>query len=142
MKVELIKNNRYWDPKTETHLTRTSNEREFTEEEMEELDMSNIEYAVEVGILETDSEEFGNEEEEEIEEVEEETEEEDLNNCQAKTSSGEQCSNTAVWPEEDPEYCHIEAHKKNHENYEELASVKEEEEEIVDFEEKENDFTF
>jgi len=126
MKVTLVKNNRYWDPKTETHLTRTDKTREFSKEEIEELDMSNIEYAIEVGILETDSEEFATENEEGNEENEKENEasteeEEGVQNCAAITSSGEQCSNTAVWPEGEEKYCHIDAHKKEHEDYEKLT---------------------
>lgn len=44
--------------------------------------------------------------------------EKEQDQCQAITSSGEQCGNAAVWPEDDPEYCHLEAHKKQHESYE------------------------
>lgn len=32
--------------------------------------------------------------------------------CQAITASGEQCSNKAVFPENDPQYCHIKSHQK------------------------------
>lgn len=32
--------------------------------------------------------------------------------CQAKTGEGEQCSNRAIIPEENPVACHIESHQK------------------------------
>lgn len=50
-KIVLEKGNRYWDPYTSTHLKRSNREETFTDEDIENYDMSNIEYAVQVGVL-------------------------------------------------------------------------------------------
>jgi len=35
--------------------------------------------------------------------------------CQAKTQEGESCSNRAVWPPDDPRFCHLPAHQPDEE---------------------------
>ena len=73
-------------------------------------------------------EEEAEEEEEDFDEVEQlnmtEEEEEDDSleeftedgqpRCQAITASGNQCSNPAIYPEDDPQYCHISSHQKKY----------------------------
>lgn len=53
------------------------------------------------------------EEEDEVDELEQFTED-GQPRCQAITASGNQCSNPAIFPEDDPEYCHIDSHQKRY----------------------------
>lgn len=173
-KVVLEHGNRYWDPITKTHLKRTKKERTFTDDFIENYDMTNIEYACSIGTLrkiildqvedDTENEEANqaflneldedNNENQEIDENnsnikgqeennkepnmteenaenevdEESTEDEELNDnkddeddeeivrCQAVTSSGNQCKNEAIYPENNPKACHIKSHQKQVEN--------------------------
>lgn len=127
-KVTLNKGTSYYDPKTNTNLKLSSKTKTFSDEDIERLDMTNIEFAISVNVLKkTDlaAEEPVQEETEEVkqeetdEPVKEETEEvlqeeeSDLEEftddgdprCQEITGSGNQCKNAAKYPEEDPLYC-------------------------------------
>ena len=128
----------FWDPKSRTHLTVSSNKRLFTEDEIENVDLSNIVSGINSGVLtkisdkkeendvKTDEdildEEQENEEELDITTDEEETDEEETDEelvsltedgeprCQEIKKDGTQCTLDAKYPEDDPKYCGI--HKK------------------------------
>ena len=50
-------------------------------------------------------------------------EEEDVKLCQAKTAEGESCQNVAVFPENDPQYCHLPQHQSMHGVDEDIQSA-------------------
>ena len=127
----ILQSQAYWDEETRTHLTNSNKTRIFSDEFIENNDMSNIESAIDVGVLkkvEIDKkdkkDEKENVKEETIEEenevedgykdfkkvIEEEESKPDEDQCQATTTSGEQCRNEAKYPEDDPKYCGV--HKK------------------------------
>jgi len=69
---------------------------------------------------EEDEEQDNDDNEDEVEEFTTEEEiETEYEVCQATTQTGEQCSNQAVYPEDDPQYCHISSHKKEYNENEE-----------------------
>ena len=133
LRVKLAdKRNAYWEPLTKTHLTLSKKVREFSDSELENLDMSGIEAGLntnaikdvtnqiqgndEENTVEENNEEENNEEENNEEENNEEEniddeevveEEEEVLQCQATTSNGEQCKNDAKYPEDEPKYCGV-----------------------------------
>ena len=137
-KVVLNKGQAYNDDKTRTHLTLSEPSRTFSDDFIEDNNMGNIEYAINVGVLRkvepdtvVEEEKDGGEPESEIEKeypdykkvLEEEEYSIEPNQCQATTNSGDQCQNTAKYPEDDPKYCHL--HKS-------LLEEDETEEEVVE----------
>lgn len=121
-KIKLVKGVAYFDPETKIHLTLGNKTKVIDEELEEKYDMSNIEYAIKLGTLEkidmdnTDEdfiteEELFEEDENQNEEDQDQGQDQDETRCQAITGSGEQCKNTAIYPEEEPKYCGV--HKGN-----------------------------
>jgi hypothetical protein len=142
-KVILDSGQSFWDEKTKTNLSLSDKSRVFDDDFIENHDMSNIEYAINVGVLKkvdvntvVKEETIDGEPEKELDKeypdykkVLEEEEENTIepSQCQATTTSGDQCQNTAKYPEDDPKYCHI------HRNLlEEDEETEETEEEIIE----------
>jgi len=123
--------------KTKTNLSKSKNSRTFTDEELENLDMSNIKFAISVNVLKKYDVELieeveplkegevlniGDSDDKEIEETLAEIPTVDTNSeeiifqaftesgeprCQAITGDGSQCEHAAKYPEDDPIYCGI-----------------------------------
>ena len=105
-KVILKKNNRYWDPKTGTHLKQTEKTRIFDDEFIENNDMSNIRYAISVGVLEkVELEDDSNEEPKESREdsTDNEQDQSDAEEVETKPAKEEDADQSEDESEEDIE---------------------------------------
>ena len=69
--------------------------------------------------------------EQDIFEKEVEQEEKEDKKCIAKTSAGNSCNNTAIWPEDNPQACHLESHQNQ------IKAIEEAEQELEESEEDE-----